>query len=74
LNNIPDVKRNDSNGIACHHVDVLAFVVEDERVHPVDKNVGEEVRAVLLVQVEQDLAVGIRGELRFDMGTDLFEL
>ena len=40
--NLPDIKRNDSDRIPSHDVDVLALVVQDKGVHSIDENLGQE--------------------------------
>ena len=59
---VADVERNYSKGIARHQIFVLGGVVEDEGEHSIDKDCLQEGWAVSLVEVEEDLAVAVRGE------------
>ena len=64
----PNVERDDADGVSCDDEDVVALVVEDEGEHSVDEDLGQEVRTVFFVEMEEDLAVGVGRELHLGSG------
>ena len=64
----PNVEWDDADGVSCDDEDVVALVVEDEGEHSVDEHLGQEVRTVFFVEMEEDLAVGVGRELHLGSG------